>query len=71
MATCIHCATPFSATDELEKFCCRGCEYVHELIHNEGLDRFYDLRSNSSIRPVRSLPFESRDFSWLEEMSMT
>ena len=71
MATCIHCATPFSATDELEKFCCRGCEFVHELIHNEGLDRFYDLRSNSSIRPVRSLPFESRDFSWLEEMKLS
>lgn len=67
MATCEHCATPFSATRGLEKFCCRGCEFVHELIHHEGLGRFYDLRSNSSIRPVRSLPFESRDFGWLEE----
>ena len=40
---------------------------MHDLIHHEGLDRFYDLRSSSSLRPVRSLPFESRDFGWLEE----
>lgn len=32
------------------------------------MERFYDLRSNSSIRPVRSVPFEARDFAWLEEM---
>lgn len=67
MSTCVHCATPFSASSELEKFCCRGCAYVHDLIHDEGLDRFYDLRSSSTIRPVRSLPFEERDFEWLKE----
>jgi Cu2+-exporting ATPase len=67
MPTCVHCATPFSASSELEKFCCRGCEYVYDLIHDEGLDRFYDLRSSSTIRPVRSLPFEERDFEWLKE----
>ena len=67
MSTCVHCATPFSATPSLEKFCCRGCEFVYDLIQHEGLDRFYDLRSNSSIRPVRSLPFEARDFEWLEK----
>lgn len=68
MSTCVHCATPFSSADVQEKFCCRGCEFVYELIHDEGLDQFYDLRSGSSIRPVRSLPFEDHDFAWLEEM---
>ncbi|MFD2255313.1 heavy metal translocating P-type ATPase [Luteolibacter algae] len=67
MATCIHCATPFSASDQLEKFCCRGCEYVYDLIHEEGLDRFYELRSSSTIRPVRSTPFEAQDLAWLAE----
>lgn len=67
MSTCIHCATPFSSASPQEKFCCRGCEYVYSLIHEEGLDRFYDLRSNSTLRPVRSVPFESRDFEWLEK----
>lgn len=66
MSDCTHCGTPFSAADPQEKFCCRGCEFVHELIQNEGLDRFYDLRSHSTVRPARSVPFEAHDFSWLE-----
>ncbi|MEP2776717.1 MAG: heavy metal translocating P-type ATPase metal-binding domain-containing protein [Luteolibacter sp.] len=70
MSVCEHCSTPFSAASELEKFCCRGCEFVYDLIHHEGMGRFYDLRSNSSIRPVRSVPFEARDFAWLEEMKV-
>lgn len=68
MSVCVHCATPFSATSAVEKFCCRGCEFVYDLIHHEGMERFYDLRSHSAIRPVRSVPFEARDFTWLEEM---
>ena len=71
MATCEHCATPFSAASELERFCCRGCEFVYDLIHDEGLDRFYDLKGKTSVRPVRSLPFEAHDFSWLGEMKAT
>ena len=67
MPACTHCGTPFSAAKPDEEFCCRGCEYVHELIHNEGFDRFYELRGNSTVRPVRSLPFESRDYTWLDE----
>ncbi len=68
MSVCEHCATPFSSASTLEKFCCRGCEFVHELILHEGMERFYDLRSNSTIRPVRSVPFEARDFAWLAEL---
>ncbi len=68
MPACIHCGTPFSAASADETFCCRGCEYVHELIHNEGFDRFYELRGNATVRPVRSLPFETRDHSWVDEV---
>lgn len=71
MSTCLHCSTPFSSASPQEKFCCRGCEYVFDLIHHEGLDRFYDLRSSSTIRPVRSVPFEARDFEWLEKAVAT
>jgi len=67
MPECVHCGTPFSSALPDEKFCCRGCGFVHELIHHEGLDRFYDLRGDASVRPVRSLPFEAHDFSWLDE----
>ncbi len=69
MSTCIHCGTPFSFSDIKEKFCCRGCEFVYDLIHYEGLDRFYDLRGKATGRPVRSLPFECRDLAWLDEMT--
>jgi P-type Cu2+ transporter len=67
MPACTHCGTPFSAASPEEKFCCRGCEYVYELIYNEGFDRFYELRGSATVRPVRSLPFEARDYAWLDE----
>jgi len=55
----------------VEKFCCRGCEFVHGMIQGEGLGHFYDIRSNSTLRPVRSVPFEARDFGWLNERTAT
>lgn len=65
MSSCLHCGTHFSPATSEETFCCRGCEYVHGLIHHEGLDRFYELRGGSAAKPARSVPFESHDFSWL------
>jgi Cu2+-exporting ATPase len=65
MSFCLHCGTHFSPATAEEAFCCRGCEYVHGLIHHEGLDRFYELRGVSTAKPARSVPFESHDFSWL------
>jgi P-type Cu2+ transporter len=67
MADCIHCGTPFSTKQADDKFCCKGCEFVYELIHEEGLDRYYTLRQDSPLKPVRSVPFESHDFTWLKE----
>ncbi len=71
MSICIHCATPFSVSNGLEKFCCRGCEYVYDLIHDEGFERFYDLREKENGSPVRSVPFESHDFAWVGELMET
>ena len=47
------------------RFCCRGCEYVPDLIPEQGFDRFYDLKQGLVVPPVRSRPFEEHDFSWL------
>lgn len=66
MAECIHCNTPFSPAGDADKFCCKGCEFVYDLIHDEGLDRYYTLRQDSPVKPVRSVPFEAHDFAWLE-----
>jgi Cu2+-exporting ATPase len=66
MSTCKHCGTPFSAGRGDERFCCKGCEFVFELIQDEGLERFYDLRRDTPVRPARSVPFEAHDFGWLD-----
>ncbi|MCH6257263.1 heavy metal translocating P-type ATPase metal-binding domain-containing protein [Puniceicoccaceae bacterium K14] len=63
---CLHCGTPFKVGDQLDDFCCSGCEYVYRLIRNEDLDRYYELRDNVG-QPVSSRVFSTRDFSWLKE----
>ena len=67
MSDCAHCSTPFSATGPEDRFCCKGCEFVYDLIHDEGLDRYYTLRQDTPVKPVRSVPFEAHDFTWLIE----
>ncbi len=64
--TCIHCGTPFSTGARGDSaFCCNGCEYVHRLLHKEGLEHYYDLR-DSKTPPVSPAVFQPRDFTWLE-----
>lgn len=38
---------------------------VAELIADNGFERFYDLKQDLIVAPVRSRPFEEHDFSWL------
>ena len=65
MASCEHCGTEFSAKSAEDRFCCRGCEYVADLISEQGFEQFYDLKQGIAVAPVRSRPFEEHDFSWL------
>src|SRR5574340_607362 len=63
MPTCSHCLLEFPLKDEVtaevggEKltFCCKGCLGVYMLIHEEGLDRFYDNRKWSETGIQTSL----------------
>lgn len=43
--TCAHCGLPAArpAADGLA-FCCPGCRIVYDILHDEGLHDFYDLR---------------------------
>lgn len=66
MATCEHCGTAFSPQREDDRFCCRGCEFVAEMIQESGFDRFYELKQGLATTPVRSRPFEEHDFSWAD-----
>jgi Cu2+-exporting ATPase len=63
---CIHCGTPFSTVLRKDsEFCCNGCEYVHRLIKDSGLDHYYNLRDRR-INPVQAAALQPRDYAWLE-----
>ena len=47
------------------EFCCNGCEYVHRLIRDSGLEHYYDLRDRQ-INPVQAGALQPRDYTWLE-----
>lgn len=64
---CRHCGTEIPANSAAEEgFCCHGCSYVYHLIHDEGFDRYYELR-DSAISPVRPGAMDRRDYRWLEK----
>lgn len=47
---CIHCASlcpPRPVLDGEKAFCCPGCRAVYALLHDEGLETFYQLRDHS------------------------
>lgn len=67
MSLCKHCSSP--TNDPVEAFCCRGCESVFQLIHEDGLGLFYELKNEDSLTPLREKPFQHKDWSWLNEAS--
>ncbi|RYD75113.1 MAG: ATPase P, partial [Verrucomicrobiaceae bacterium] len=69
-ATCLHCGTDFRPTSHRPDFCCAGCQFVHDLITKNGLGQFYDLQEEG-VQPVKSLVFQKRDYTWLEELVAT
>ena len=60
---CLHCGLPVGA-GEPGDFCCRGCEAVYGLLHEEGLDGYYALRGARGVPVTR--PGIRRDTKWLE-----
>ena len=64
---CRHCATVFVPEEPGDEFCCGGCAFVHNLIHEEGLDQYYTLKGGKVTAPVKSVALQQRDFTWLHE----
>lgn len=50
--TCIHCGLDSGEED----FCCGGCETAYKIIHEWGLDAFYE-KATASKRPIGDLSF--------------
>lgn len=55
-ASCTHCGTPFTPRAK-EAYCCHGCEYVAQVLSDNDLTRFYELKGNTAVPPVGSKPF--------------
>ncbi|MEM7396075.1 MAG: heavy metal translocating P-type ATPase metal-binding domain-containing protein [Verrucomicrobiota bacterium] len=67
---CAHCGLECPADAprrEGRSFCCTGCEIVYELIHENGLDRFYELAEQPGIRVDD--PGTSNRWRFLDETS--
>lgn len=57
---CRHCGAP-SAGGE---FCCWGCAYVYRLIHEQGLDAYYQVK-DAITAPADPSLLMPRDYGWL------
>ena len=62
---CTHCGTPFIPKAE-ESYCCHGCYYVAQLLHDGGLERFYELKGEKTVPPVGSKVFQPSDTAPLQ-----
>ena len=51
-AHCPHCGTPVEG--DTDTYCCHGCEVAARLIHEAGLDRYYEVREAFAPRPEQS-----------------
>ncbi len=69
LTKCEHCGTPFKPKAD-EQHCCQGCFYVSQVLHDGGLERFYELKGNKAVPPVGSKVFQDCDTEWLETLQL-
>jgi len=66
---CQHCGTPVPSTRS-DGFCCGGCRSVHDLLQQQGLEHFYDLKSGLNLPPVPAQAMRQQDYGWLETATL-
>jgi len=64
---CKHCGTPVPSSRS-DDFCCAGCSYVFQMLHESGLEHFYDLRGGQALSPVLPQSLREQDFTWMEPL---
>jgi P-type Cu+ transporter len=68
---CFHCGELCSGeqfTQPGKTFCCQGCQFVHELLTESGMERFYDLDVRPGVRVRKTT--SSAEWSFLDEPSV-
>jgi Cu2+-exporting ATPase len=65
--TCQHCGSLVPASASHARFCCHGCEAVHDLLFEQGLGRYYEL-ARGEVTPVSEAP-AVRSHTWLEPLA--
>jgi P-type Cu2+ transporter len=63
--SCAHCGLDLGAghREQDGPFCCQGCRTVYHLIHDAGLDRYYELRRGETAPAPQLRP---DNFAWLD-----
>jgi len=66
--TCAHCGSPL-VDDAMREtgFCCSGCAYVYRLVHESGLDAYYQIKDPITA-PADATVFQPQDADWLAEL---
>src|SRR5665647_3719628 len=75
MVLCIHCdeiaITALFNQNDVEKrhpFCCYGCRTVYNIIHQKGLESYYDIKQMSGLYRRRSpVEIKSARFLFLDD----
>jgi cation transport ATPase len=75
MVTCVHCdevaLTAFFNENDIERlnaFCCYGCLTVYNVIHQKGLEAYYDIKKQSGVYKRRSpVELNSTQFKFLDD----
>jgi Cu2+-exporting ATPase len=69
---CDHCSLPVPAglveADADLQFCCNGCRVACEVIHEHGLDGYYDIKSRIEA-PVQAAQSSGRGFAAFDDPS--
>ncbi len=64
-ARCAHCGLAVPRDRRGDRFCCDGCARVSALLHDAGLDRYYDLRRGDGAPPPE---LRADSLAWLERL---
>ncbi|MEM9553601.1 MAG: heavy metal translocating P-type ATPase metal-binding domain-containing protein [Acidobacteriota bacterium] len=65
--TCAHCGLALGRhwREQDGPFCCSGCRTVYALIHEQGFERYYDLRQRPTAPPAE---LRADSLAWLDSV---